>query len=146
MPGHWLTKMPKGMTPYEPTAEDRAKVETLASYGVAEDDICLLILNPRTAKPIAPKTLRKAFRLELNTGMVKANAKVGESLFVQAVGAPAVFDAKGNKLRAEVPRNVAAGIFWAKSRMGWSEKSKLELSGNNGGPIPLVITKNESNY
>lgn len=131
---------------YEPTEADRRQVETLASYGVKEDDICLLIINPQTGKPIAPKTLRRAFRVELDTGMVKANAKVGESLFMQAVGAPAVFDANGNKIRAELPRNVAAGIFWAKTRMGWREKSELELSGNNGGPIPLVVTKNQSQY
>jgi hypothetical protein len=133
-------------TRYEPNDDDRRKVETLASYGVKEDDISLLILNPHTGKSIAPKTLRKAFRLELDTGMVKANAKVGESLFTQAVGAPAVFDAAGNKIRAEVPRNVAAGIFWAKTRMGWREKSELEVSGQNGGPIPLVITKNQASY
>src|SRR5260370_4337764 len=33
-----------------------------------------------------------------------------------AVGAPAVYDKDGHKLRAEVGRNIAAGIFWAKTR------------------------------
>src|SRR5260370_4864757 len=33
-----------------------------------------------------------------------------------AVVAPAVYDKDGHKLRAEVGRNIAAGIFWPKTR------------------------------
>jgi hypothetical protein len=138
--------MPKGMPAFEPTDRDRAQVETLASYGVEHEDICLLVINPRTGKPIAPKTLRQAFRAELDTGMIKANAKVAESLYVQAVGAPAAFDAQGRKLRNEIPRNVTAGIFWAKTRMGWKEIARHEMTGNNGGPIQIVITANQAKY
>jgi hypothetical protein len=134
------------MPAFEPTDRDRAQVESLASYGVDHDDICLLVINPRTGKPIAPKTLRAAFRAELDTGMVKVNARVAESLYVQAVGAPAVYDSKNNKIRNEVARNVTAGIFWAKTRMGWREPSVHEITGKDGGPIQLVITQNQSKY
>jgi hypothetical protein len=138
--------MPRGMPPFEPTSRDRTQVRSLASYGADHDDICLLIINPRTGKPIAPKTLRAAFREELDTGMVRTNSMVAESLLVQAVGRDAVYDEKGNCLRKEVPRNVTAGIFWAKTRMGWREPSVHEITGKDGGPIQLVITQNQSKY
>ncbi|MDJ0449232.1 hypothetical protein [Methylocystis sp. JR02] len=86
---------------------------------------------------ISLKTLHKHFRVELNTGMVKSNAKVGESLFIQAVGAPAQFDERGNQIRAEQPRVPSCGIFWAKARMGWKERDVHELTGENGGPIEI---------
>ncbi|MGB6537357.1 MAG: hypothetical protein WBF58_15500 [Xanthobacteraceae bacterium] len=40
---------------------------------------------------IDANTLRKQFRLELDVAFVKANAKVAESIFLQAVGALAQY-------------------------------------------------------
>lgn len=135
-----------GAPAYEPSDKDSAQVETLASYGIPEVDIAKLVINPKTGKPITAKTLRKHYREKLDIGIAKADAKVGESLFIQACGAPAVYDAAGNCLREEQKRVPSAAIFWMKARRGWRDNDKLEVSGNNGGPIPLVITKNESNY
>lgn len=120
------------MPAYEPTEPDRRIVESMASYGIDHHEICKVILNPRTGKPIAPKTLRRAFREELDTGMTKANAKVAESLFVQAVGAPAVLNGDGKVLREEQKRVPACGIFWAKTRMGWREPQVIQHSGAIG--------------
>lgn len=105
-------------------------VEAFAAYGIQQEEMCLVL-------GISLKTLHKHFRVELNTGMVKSNAKVGESLFIQAVGAPAQFDERGNQIRAEQPRVPSCGIFWAKARMGWKERDVHELTGENGGPIEI---------
>lgn len=93
--------------PHEPTPEQRKLVSALASYGVTQKDICEQV-------EIDLKTLRKHYRKELNNSMVMANAKVAESLFKMAT----------QKM------NVAAAIFWAKTRMGWREVAEIEHSGS----------------
>jgi hypothetical protein len=72
----------------------------MAAYGVREDAIARVV-------GIDPKTLRKHYRDELDTGQVKATAKVAESLFRKATG--------------EGPQSVTAAIFWLKTRGGWRE-------------------------
>lgn len=56
---------------------------------------------------IDPKTLRKHYRDELDTGHVKATAKVAEFLF--------------RKATTEGAQYVTAAIFWMKPRGGWRE-------------------------
>jgi hypothetical protein len=93
--------------PYQPTPAETKQVEALAAYGISEDDIARVI-------GIAPKTLRKHFRQELDTGHIKANAKVAENLFRKATGT-------GREA-------VTAAIFWLKTRARWTEPR---------GPEPL---------
>jgi hypothetical protein len=95
---------PAGMPRFEPTDEQRRTVEAMAGYGIPHDDIALVIINPRTSRPIDPTTLRGAFRAELDVGHVKANARIVETLFKEATGG-----------------NVTACIWWTKTRMGWKE-------------------------
>lgn len=85
-----------------PTPQQRMQVETLAAFGIPEDDIARII-------PIDPKTLRKHYRDELDLGHAKANAKVAQNLFNIATGT-------GREA-------VTAAIFWLKARAGWSEYS-----------------------
>jgi hypothetical protein len=103
-----------GRPAFAPSAEQRKQVETMAGYGITEDDIALVL-------GIDPKTLRKHFRVELDTGHVKANARVAESLYLQAVGAPAQYDADGRLIREEQKRVLGAAIWWEKTRCGRSE-------------------------
>jgi hypothetical protein len=108
--------------PFEPTKQQRDLVETLVGYGVPYTEICRLMLNPRSGKPIDTKTLMKAFRGELDVGATKANAKVAESLFKQATNG-----------------NVTAQIWWTKCRMGWKEPpTAVELSGRVDSAIEVV--------
>ncbi len=51
---------------HEPTEKTRNEVQALAGFGVREDEIALYI-------GIDPKTLRKYYRPELDTGHIKAN-------------------------------------------------------------------------
>ena len=55
---------------HQPDAQRRRQVEAMAGYGIPEPDIARVI-------GIDPKTLRKHYRTELDTGHVKANAKSG---------------------------------------------------------------------
>jgi hypothetical protein len=99
---------------FEPTEEHRRQVEAMAGYGIPIEDIAKIILNPRTGKHIAKNTLKEHFEQELAVGHVKANSKVAESLYKQAVEG----------------RNTTAAIWWTKTRMGWKERSELEINAN----------------
>jgi hypothetical protein len=85
---------------HEPDLFHRRQVEAMAGYGVPEADIARVV-------GIDPKTLRKHYREELDTGQIKATAKVAESLFRKATG--------------DGSQSVTAAIFWLKTRGGWRE-------------------------
>ena len=87
----------RGRPPHQPTTRDRTYVESLASYGVPEDDIARVV-------GIAPHTLRKHYRDQIENGQIRSNAQVAGFLFSAAK--------KGN---------VTAMIFWLKCRARWSE-------------------------
>jgi hypothetical protein len=113
--------MAQGQQPHIPTAAQRLEVETLAGYGVTQDDIALII-------GITTKPLRAHYRTELDRGKATANAKMGQNLFQMGMNG-----------------NVAAAIFWAKSQMGWSEKQRIDVqqldaNGNPCDPGRLHVT------
>src|SRR4051795_13447312 len=89
-----------GRPSFQPSPSQRQTVEAMAGCGVPEADIAVLI-------GIAPKTLRKHFRGELDTGHIKASAKVAGNLYRIATGS-------GREA-------VTAAIFWPKVRAGWRE-------------------------
>ena len=90
--------MPYGV-PYSATDEQRRMVKAMSGYGVPHEGIATLL-------DIDPKTLRRHYRRELDSGSVEATAKVAQSLFQMAT----------------VDKSVAAAIFWMKARAGWREK------------------------
>ena len=77
----------------------REKVRYLAGLGVRQDDIAKII-------GCAPKTLRKRLRDELDLGIAEANATVSGYLFAAAKAG-----------------NIAAIIFWLKTRAHWREST-----------------------
>jgi RNA polymerase-interacting CarD/CdnL/TRCF family regulator len=85
---------------HRPDSTSRRQVEAMAAYGVAEAAIARVLT-------IDPKTLRKHYRDELDTGQIKATAKVAESLF--------------RKATTDGAQSVTAAIFWLKTRGGWRE-------------------------
>jgi hypothetical protein len=85
---------------HRPDATSRRQVEAMAAYGVPELDVARVL-------GIDPKTLRKHYRDELDTGHIKATAKVAEFLFKKAT--------------TEGTQAVTAAIFWLKTRGGWRE-------------------------
>jgi hypothetical protein len=80
----------------------RERVRHLAGLGLPQDDIAEII-------GCAPKTLRKRFRDELDRGVAEANATISGSLFASAKGG-----------------NVAAQIFWLKTRAHWREQKAAD--------------------
>src|SRR3954468_24877243 len=89
-----------GRPSFEPSPSQRQMVEAMAGCGGPEADIAVVI-------GIAPKTLRKHFRSELDTGHIKASAKVAGNLYRIATGS-------GREA-------VTAAIFWLNVRAGWRE-------------------------
>ena len=118
MTGRQTPDRPGGMPAFEPTQEQRTLVESLVAYGIPYLEICRLVINPRTKRPINTETLMKHFRDELDVGATKANAKVAESLYRQAIDG-----------------NITAAIWWTKCRMAWKETVRSEHTGADGGPV-----------
>jgi hypothetical protein len=83
-----------------PEPVSRRQVEAMAAYGVPEADIARVL-------GIDPKTLRKHYRDELDTGSIKANSRMAENLYRKAMG--------------DGPQAVTATIFWLKTRAQWKE-------------------------
>jgi hypothetical protein len=78
----------------------------MTGLGLTQENICDFLRIDR-------KTLRKHFRLEIDTGAIEANLRVAQALYTNAT--------KHN--------NVAAQIWWTKCRMGWRETVVTEQSG-----------------
>lgn len=104
---------------YEPTPADRETVKSMAACGFSHEAIARCI----GTKGIDDKTLRKHFRRELDTAMDRANATVANKAYqLASTGA--------------VP---ALTIFWLKTRLGWKETDRHEISGPDGGAIPYQV-------
>lgn len=103
-----VTRARPGRKAFVPTPTDRKQVEVLAAAGVPHLDIALCIQGG-----IGKKTLAKYFAEELRIGGIKANAAIAGRLYTLAMSG-----------------NVAALIFWAKTRIGWRE------TGNGPGRPP----------
>jgi hypothetical protein len=106
------TGNPNGRPRYNPTDKDRATVKALAGYGITQPKIARVL-------GIHDETLRDKFRDELDTAETEANAQVAQSLFQMAT--------KG--------KNVAAAIFWLKTRAGWRDVTTLA----NADGQPFIV-------
>lgn len=100
---------------YKPTDADRATVTAMSASGFAHEQIAKCIGE----RGIDDKTLRKHFRKELDQAMLKANATVANRAYQMAVS-------------GEYP---ALTIFWLKTRLGWKETDRHELTGPGGEPL-----------
>ena len=87
----------------------REKVRHLAGLGVPQDDIAKIV-------GCAPKTLRKRFRDELDRGVAETNAMISGFLF-----------------NAAKAGNIAAIIFWLKTRGHWRERAAADGPNANAG-------------
>jgi hypothetical protein len=109
-------KRGRGKPRFQPSPEQRRQVETLAGFGITQNQIALII---GCSKP----TLLEYFETELALGDAKATAKVAQSLFQKAVNG-----------------DVSSMIFWMKARAKWSERIVQEHVGEDGKPLASGIT------
>jgi len=99
---------PMARKPFVVNAAVREKVRHLAGLGVSQDDIARIV-------KCSPKTLRKRCRDDLDCGAAEANAIVSGCLFAAAKGG-----------------NIAAQIFWLKSRARWRERDASDHRAADG--------------
>jgi hypothetical protein len=101
----------------------RENVWHLAGLGVPQDDIAKIV-------GCAPKTLRKCFRDELDRGVAEANAIIAGCLFAAAKAG-----------------NIAAAIFWLKTRAHWRERPPADgaVADADAGPGSEVLVLPDNN-
>mgnify|MGYP001810624638 CR=1 FL=1 len=108
-------KKPKGRPPHQPTEQSRSMVETLAGYGVPQEDIGRIL-------KIGRDCVRTHYLEEYENGRAKANATICKFLYTQA------------------QKNLTAAIFWAKAQMQWKDHQHVELTGKDGKDIiPSIV-------
>lgn len=99
-----------------PTEETRARVEQFAAAGIRNEDIALYL-------GITRPTLDKYYKEELRIGTIKANTVIAQTLYQQAKDG-----------------NTTAAIFWLKTRAGWRETQKVEMSADVKAELSGKIT------
>ena len=97
-----------------PTDRTRRTVEAMAAFGVPEEQIA-------AANGLSRAMLRRQLGRELDSGQAKANAKVAECLYRQAING-----------------NVTAQIWWTKARMKWHETT-VQKHGGDGSGVPIRV-------
>jgi hypothetical protein len=109
-------KRGRGRPAYQPNQKDRGIVESLTGFGFTVDHVARLLM-------IDSKTVQKYYRNELDTGHIKANSAVVQSLYSKAIG--------------NGPQAVTACIFWMKVRCGWKDSL---------GTIEYISKKEEAQW
>lgn len=124
-----------GHPPFVATPEQQALVDALTGYGIPQDEICKLVINPTTGYPIDEKTLRQHFRPEIDRGKVSANARVIGAMFKNAT----------TPTKQHPGGDPTSQIFWAKCRIpGWNPQSNSVLIPVPTGSQPEEISMTEA--
>jgi len=106
--------------PHEPTDKDRKQVSLMAGIGLTHNQIAKIV-------GISDETLRKYYDKELEVSAAMMNAQVAQNLF-------SIATSKGAGA-------VASAIFWMKTRGGWREVERKEITGKDGGAITINTNK-----
>jgi hypothetical protein len=121
---------------FNPTAEQRGNVEAMIGYGIPEADICLLIKNPETGKPIDLKTLRSHFAREIATGVTKLKSLAGNRIVAAMLG-------RDGGLTDELTQAKLLMLF-AETRMGWKETVADEHANEDRRPFIIKVSKTDA--
>lgn len=92
------------------------QVQSMSQYGVPQAQIAEIL-------GLSVPTLRNLYGTELGNGMTLSNLAVGKKLFERCMAG-----------------DVPALIFWAKTRMGWKETQKVDVTNSDGSMSPLNVT------
>lgn len=104
--------MERGRKPVKRDPDIAQKVFAMRQYGLTIEQVSDLV-------SLSTNTLYKLYGGELENGVAAANLVVGKKLFERCQAG-----------------DVTALIFWAKTRMGWQEKQKVDVSNSDGSLAP----------
>jgi len=104
----------RGPLPWDPTDEERKLVEHCISIGFTQEQTALVLDR-------SVDSLERHCRRELDVGKLKVDAKVGAKFIDKCM--------KGD---------TACLIFYHKTRRGWRETDRRELTGPDGRPIEFL--------
>ena len=121
---------------FNPTAEQRGNVEAMIGYGIPDADICLLIKNPETGKPIDLKTLRRHFASEIATGVTKLKSLAGNRIVAAMLG-------RDGGITDELTQAKLLMLF-AETRMGWKETVADEHANEDRRPFIIKVSKTDA--
>ena len=139
-----MSERHRGQPAFEPTEQQKKMVEALVGYGIPQVEICNLILNPYSNKPISPPTLRRAFRREIDQGDIKVKAIVGQFMIATILGRNLPEDFDGKPINDERARARLLELF-CKARLKWDETINMKHDGvKDGAPFVFKITNAES--
>lgn len=105
--------------PHVPTDQTRALVSLCKAMGYTE-------AQTAATMGISVNTLKAHYREELDIGDLKVNAKVAANLFSIATS-------------PTHPKAITAAIFWAKAKMGWTDKTPEAEEGDDEEPVEFTI-------
>jgi len=108
----------KGSPGFEPGPDQARQVEQMSALGMSPGDIAGVLR-------IESKLLEHYYKYELDTSSARVNNKVAKVALAMALSGSEPDMTK----------------FWLKTRAGWTETKKVELTGNNGGPIAFSEVK-----
>ena len=78
-------------------------LERVAGFGLPHEDICQLVINPRTGKAISGETLRSAFRKELDRGRAKGGQVALDRTIAPCLDRPVGSSCSGPTLSRATP-------------------------------------------
>jgi hypothetical protein len=108
---------PRGRPRFEPTADERKQVELAAAWGLDDARIARLIRPDRGG--LSERSLQNHFRIELSRGRATGDAKLAQTAFMRATSG-------GSDRMLE---------FLCETRLRWSKRQAIELSGPDGVPL-----------
>ena len=131
-----MTGMPgrSGRKTFVPTPEQRKKVKSLAGSGMPQEQICQLVINPQTDKPLDEKSLRKHFKREIATGEIELHALMDNFMITTILG---VAPPAGARAIENQHARAALLTFFVKTRMGRKEAGAVvnEQANKDGKPF-----------
>lgn len=108
----------RGSPGFDPGPDQAKQVEQMAALGMTSGDIAGILC-------IEQKLLEHYYKYELETAASRINQHVAKVALSMALSGA---DPEMTK-------------FWLKTRAGWNETKKVEVSGAGGGPIEFAETK-----
>jgi hypothetical protein len=101
-----------------------SRVEAMAGFGLSAAEIAKVL-------GIDAELLKATFANELDSGQIKANARVAESLYRKALG--------------DGREAVTAAIFWLKTRARWKEVHVSEVVHHASAPLRRRAAARQAN-